>query len=493
MTTINFSDLGLTAEINSAIEKMGFTTPSAIQQQAIPLMLEGNDIVGQAQTGTGKTAAFGIPLLQAIDQKDKSIQSLVVCPTRELAIQVSEELQRLSEFMKGVKILPVYGGEAMQHQLKALKKGVHIVVGTPGRVMDHMRRGTLVLDNIKIAVLDEADEMLNMGFREDIELILSTMPEQRQTVLFSATMPKPILDIAKKFQRKPIFVKVTSDKLTSTDVEQFFFDIKGSERMDTLVKTMQAYQQELAIVFCNTKLRVDEVAAALTSNGIRAEAIHGDLNQRQRNQVLAAFKSGKTKVLVATDVAARGIDVNDVEAVFNYDVPLDPEYYVHRIGRTGRAGKSGRAFSFVCGSNDFRRLKKIQAYAKVRIEKIEPPSREDISKLRKKALYEKLQNIIEENKIEDSYKLMDEFVSMGITNRQLSAALLSLLAPEPTVKTEHLPSESTRDRNPKGRRSYSSSHPDRKSSKSFKGRGKGGRFKSGKSKSRSKKKHYEKY
>ena len=425
-----FQDLGLNAELSAAVEKMGFTEPSAIQDRAIPLILEGKDMVGQARTGTGKTAAFGIPILQKIDTNKNHIQSIVVCPTRELAIQVSEEIKTLGTFVKGLKILSVYGGEAMQHQLKFLKRGVHIVVGTPGRVMDHMRRGTLELDQVKIAVLDEADEMLNMGFREDIEFILSKMPEERQTVLFSATMPAPILDIAKKFQNKPTFVKVTTDQLTSVDVEQFFFDIPGNERMSTLVKNMQIFQHDLAIVFCNTKIRTDQVAETLSANGIRAEAIHGDLNQRQRNQVLSGFKSGKIKVLVATDVAARGIDVNNVEAVYNYDVPPDPEYYVHRIGRTGRAGKSGRAFSFVCGSNDFKRLKNIQKYSKVKIEKMQPPSAGELLDIRKKVLYDKLQTIVTEAKIESSYQLMDELVSMGISNRQLSAALLSLLAPE---------------------------------------------------------------
>jgi ATP-dependent RNA helicase DeaD len=437
MISTTFSDLLSNASILRALEDMGFTSPSPIQEQTIPLLISGSDVIGQAQTGTGKTAAFGIPMVDCIDLKELEIQSVVLCPTRELAMQVAEELKKIATHVRGLHILPVYGGEGIQHQLKMLKKGVHIVVGTPGRVMDHMERGSLSFDQVKMIVLDEADEMLNMGFREDIEHILSTMPTERQTILFSATMPKPIMDIASKFQRNPQLVKVTTEKLASANIEQFFYDIRGTERIDLIVRTMQAHQFQLGIVFCNTKLRVDEVAEELTKEGINAEGIHGDLNQNQRNKVLGRFKEGLTKILVATDVAARGIDVNNVEVVFNYDIPMDPEYYVHRIGRTGRAGKSGKSYSFVCGSNDFRRLKKIELYAKSRIEKINPPSAADIFQMRKQDLLAQMHARVAGDTLAPYYEMVDEFFQSGLSNRQLSAAILSMLLPPPPKEEKH--------------------------------------------------------
>jgi len=431
MTSTLFSDLGISPELLKAVEQMGFTTPSPIQEQTIPQLIQGNDIIGQAQTGTGKTAAFGIPLVQLANEQTSAIQSVVLCPTRELAMQVSEELKKIAQFKRGVKILPVYGGEGIQHQLRELKRGVHIIVGTPGRVMDHMQRGSISFDQVKMIVLDEADEMLNMGFREDIEHILDTMPSERQTVLFSATMPKPIMDIAKKFQRDPVLVKVTTEKLTSVNIKQFFYETKNSEKVGLITRTMEAFQFKLAIVFCNTKLRVDEVAQELSSRGLTAEGIHGDLNQGQRNKVLGRFKDGNTAILVATDVAARGIDVNNIDAVFNYDIPLDPEYYVHRIGRTGRAGNLGQSYSFVCGSNDFRRLKRIEQYSKSRIERIDPPSAKDVFLLRKQDMLEKMLERVAGDELASYYTMVDEFFQSGLSNRQLAAALLSFMLPAP--------------------------------------------------------------
>jgi len=431
MTSTLFSDLGISPELLKAVEQMGFTTPSPIQEQTIPQLLQGNDIIGQAQTGTGKTAAFGIPMAQLTDEQASTVQSVVLCPTRELAMQVSEELKKIAQFKRGIKILPVYGGEGIQHQLKELRRGVHIIVGTPGRVMDHMQRGSLSFEDVKMIVLDEADEMLNMGFREDIEHILDTMPKKRQTVLFSATMPKPIMDIAKKFQTDPVLVKVTTEKLTSVNIKQFFYETKNSEKVGLITRTMEAFQFKLAIVFCNTKLRVDEVAQELSSKGLTAEGIHGDLNQGQRNKVLGRFKDGHTNILVATDVAARGIDVNNIDAVFNYDIPLDPEYYVHRIGRTGRAGNLGQSYSFVCGSNDFRRLKRIEQYSKVRIERVEPPSAGDVYLLRKQDMLDKMIEKVAGDDLAPYYTIVDEFFQSGLSNRQLSAALLSFILPSP--------------------------------------------------------------
>jgi ATP-dependent RNA helicase DeaD len=426
----SFSELGLNQQILKAIHKMGFINPSPIQSDTIPLLLSGKDIVGQAQTGTGKTAAFGIPLLQRIDSRQPHVQASILCPTRELAIQVAEELTRLAQY-SSVNILPVYGGQGMQHQLRELKKGVQVIVGTPGRLMDHMRRGTVRFDKLKMIVLDEADEMLNMGFREDIEQILDSMPEDRQTVLFSATMPKPIMELAKKFQNDPQLVKVTKDQLTSDKIEQFVFAVKGTEKIDAITHLMKANQIRLAIVFCNTKLRVDEVAKMLSDRGIQADAIHGDLNQAQRNKVLSKFKDASVQVLVATDVAARGIDVNDVDAVFNYDIPLDPEYYIHRIGRTGRAGKTGKAFSFACSRRDFGQLRKIETYSGIRIEKAEVPDEIDVYASLKEALFSRIKISLEEGKEIPYYAILDECFQQGFSHRQLAAVLFSMIMPEP--------------------------------------------------------------
>lgn len=494
MTTTYFTDLNLSPELLKAVDQMGFTTPSPIQAQTIPQLLEGKDIVGQAQTGTGKTAAFGIPMVQMVDLDQKSIQSVVLCPTRELAIQVSEELKKIATFRRGIQILPVYGGEGIQLQLRELKRGVHIIVGTPGRVMDHMERGSISFDEVKMIVLDEADEMLNMGFREDIEKILGTMPAERQTVLFSATMPKPIQDIARKFQRDPSLVKVTTDKLTSVNVKQYFYDTRNTMKVELIMRTMQAFQFKLAIVFCNTKLRVDEVAEEISKGGIVAEGIHGDLNQNQRNKVLGRFKDGITSILVATDVAARGIDVNNIDAVFNYDIPLDPEYYVHRVGRTGRAGNLGQSYSFVCGSNDFRRLKRIEMYSKVRIEKIDPPTAQDIFKMRKEDMLKQMLERVEGDQLAPYYTMVDEFFQSGLSNRQLCAALLSLLLPEPKK-------EERQERPPRERKSYDdaprSGDRSRKRTSDFKSskpphRGRGANDRPGKKRS-SGKKSYSKY
>lgn len=469
--------MDLSPELKEAIKKMGFEKPSPIQSGTIPLLLNGRDIIGQAQTGTGKTAAFGIPMIQAADAGDRSIQSVVLCPTRELAIQVSEELKKLSSGKKSVKILPVYGGESIQIQLKALKRGVHVVVGTPGRVMDHMKRGTIKFDQVKMVVLDEADEMLNMGFLEDIEHILSAMPEKRQTVLFSATMPSPILKIAERFQNDPELIKVTREELTGSNISQYFYDISASDKLRLIERTMKAYGHQLAIVFCNTRIQVDNVASALTQMGIHAAGIHGDLNQAQRNKVLSSFKNGPVSVLVATDVAARGLDVNNVDAVFNYDIPLDPEYYVHRIGRTGRAGKTGQSFSFVSGSNDFRKLKRIESYAKVQIERLDAPSLKEIYEQRKRNLFFKLEKLRDENIPEVYFSIMDEFIEKGISHRQLSAALLSVLLPEPDKEDEIPTRKSGRQTSKEGRPSKRKFREKRPFVKSGKGKPKKFQFK----------------
>ena len=365
-TIYRHSDFPRNSGVNFGIQA------SQIQSETIPLLLEGKDVVGQAQTGTGKTAAFGIPLLEKIAPEEKRVTSVVMCPTRELAIQVANELKRIAKYKRYIHVLPIYGGESIHGQIKELKRHNQVIVGTPGRIIDHLERGTF--DHVTTVVLDEADEMLNMGFRDDIESILSTMPKERQTVLFSATMPKPIVEIAKKFQHAPVHVKVTKAHLTASSIEQVYFDIGRHSKVKVISTLIELYACKLAIVFCNTKRMVDDVVKSLKHAGLKAEGIHGDFNQQQRNKVLTSFREGHLNVLVATDVAARGIDVNDVDAVFNYDIPTDPEYYVHRIGRTGRAGKEGRSFTFVTGRGDFRSLKDVERFANIRIERRDLPT-----------------------------------------------------------------------------------------------------------------------
>lgn len=336
-----------------AIKDMGFEKLSPIQEQAIPYLLEGEDIIGQAQTGTGKTAAFGIPLIQKVNPEKRKLQAIVLCPTRELAIQAAEELRKLAKYMHGIKVLPIYGGQEIGKQISALR-GVQIIVGTPGRVMDHMRRHTIKLGDVKMVVLDEADEMLNMGFREDMELILGQIPNEHQTALFSATMPQPILDITSQFQKDAKLIKVAAKELTIPLVSQKYYRVKCQDKDAACIRLLEYYQPKLCLIFCNTKKKVDEVAEALKQHGYQAEGLHGDMSQHQRDVAMNRFRNGSTNILIATDVAARGIDVDDVEAVINYDVPQDIEYYVHRIGRTGRAGRTGRSFTFVSGREIFK-------------------------------------------------------------------------------------------------------------------------------------------
>ena len=394
METVRFDELGLSPQILRAVTEMGFEAASPIQARAIPEVMSGKDIIGQAQTGTGKTAAFGIPMLEKIDPKSKKLQSIVLCPTRELAIQVAEEIRRLSKFMHGIKVLPVYGGQDIGKQIRSLKSGVQLVIGTPGRVMDHLRRHTLKFDYLHTIVLDEADEMLNMGFREDIETILKDAPEERQTILFSATMPGPILDITKNYQKDAVMVKVVKKELTVKNIDQYYYEVKQKNKEEVLSRLLDMYNPKRSLVFCNTKRRVDELTADLKGRGYFAEGLHGDLKQSQRDRVMNGFRNGKTEILIATDVAARGIDVDDVEAVFNYDLPQDDEFYVHRIGRTGRAGRVGKAFTFIVGKEVYK-LKDIQRYCKTKIYAQPIPSLNDVTALRMEKVLDDISTVIQ--------------------------------------------------------------------------------------------------
>jgi ATP-dependent RNA helicase DeaD len=422
-----FSDLGVSAEILKAVEDMGYTHPSQIQTQSIPLLLEGRDVIGQAQTGTGKTAAFAIPIIDQVDTSSKKPQALILCPTRELAVQVEGEIVKLSRYKRGLSSTCIYGGESIDRQIRSLKQGVQVVVGTPGRIMDHMDRGTLKLDNVGIIVLDEADEMLDMGFREDIENILSDCPEERQTVFFSATMPKPILDLTKKFQKNPEIIKVLRKELTVENISQVYYEVKQPLKIELMTRLMNLNQYTLSVVFCNTKRVTDEVTEELIARGVMAEALHGDLSQAQRTKVMNKFRKGHCSVLVATDVAARGIDVDNVEAVFNFDLPLDEENYVHRIGRTGRAGKSGAAISFVTGRKDMFRIKDLEKFIKTSIERVSPPSVSDLVDLKKAQFIKDVHRQISKEEDNSFYEdVIGQLLTEGLSIEQVALGVIKM-------------------------------------------------------------------
>lgn len=430
METIRFEELNLDAKILRAVTDMGFEAASPIQAKAIPLELEGKDIIGQAQTGTGKTAAFGIPLLEKIDPKNKKLQAVVLCPTRELAIQVAEEIRNLAKYMHGIKVLPIYGGQEIVKQIRSLKDGVQVIIGTPGRVMDHMRRKTIKFGQVHTVVLDEADEMLNMGFLEDMETILSELPEERQTVMFSATMPQAIAEIAKKFQKDPEIVKVVKKDLTVPKVTQYYYDVKPKNKLEVMCRLLDMYAPKLSVVFCNTKKQVDELVLALQGRGYFAEGLHGDLKQVQRDRVMNGFRKGRTDILVATDVAARGIDVDDVEAVFNYDIPQDEEYYVHRIGRTGRAGREGKAFSLVVGKEVYK-IRDIQRYCKTKIVPQPIPSIDDVTEIKADKILCQAEEILQDNDMDRLIDIIERKVlEEDYTTLDLAAGLLRIIMGE---------------------------------------------------------------
>ncbi|MBU8906857.1 DEAD/DEAH box helicase [Desertibacillus haloalkaliphilus] len=407
---------------------MGFEQTTPIQAQTIPLAMEGKDIIGQAQTGTGKTTAFGIPLLEQIDMELDQVQGIVIAPTRELAVQVGEELNKIGQFKK-VRTLPIYGGQDIGRQIRALKRKPHVIVGTPGRIIDHIRRKTIKLHTIKTVVLDEADEMLNMGFVEDIETILSEVPDERQTLLFSATMPKPIERLAQKFMKDPELIKVKAKEMTVPNIEQEYIEVSEKKKFDTLSLLLDIHSPELAIVFGRTKRRVDELAEALTKRGYDAEGIHGDLNQRQRENVLRKFKGGNIEVLVATDVAARGLDVSGVTHVYNFDVPQDPESYVHRIGRTGRAGKKGLAITFVT-PREMTHLKTIEQTTKKKMERKPMPKLEDAIEGKQRQAVEQLLEVIGKGE-HHNYKATAEELLEDHDSIALVSAALRMVTKEP--------------------------------------------------------------
>lgn len=435
---VKFKEFGLSPELMKAVSKMGFEEATPIQAATIPLSLQNRDVIGQAQTGTGKTAAFGIPLIEKIDMNNDAVQAIVVAPTRELAIQVSEELYKIGS-TKRVRVLPIYGGQDIERQIRALKKHPHIIVGTPGRVLDHIQRRTLRLQNVHTVVLDEADEMLNMGFVEDIEAILSHVPTERQTLLFSATMPEPIRRIAERFMQNPELVRVKAKEMTVPNIEQYYIEIQEKKKFDTLTRLLDIQSPELAIVFGRTKRRVDELAEALNLRGYTAEGIHGDLSQAKRLSVLRKFKEGSIDILVATDVAARGLDISGVTHVYNFDIPQDPESYVHRIGRTGRAGKTGMAITFVT-PREIGQLHHIEKTTKRKMERMKPPTLDEALEGQQRAAIEKLLTTIEHNNL-SFYKRAAEELLEEHDSVSLVAACIKMLTKEPDMTPVQLTEE----------------------------------------------------
>lgn len=433
MENQGFKELQLSREMQKAITDMGFEEATPIQAQSIPYMLEGKDVIGQAQTGTGKTAAFGIATLERIDPQNRGLQAVILCPTRELAIQVAEELKKLSKYKRGIEILPVYGGQPIDRQIRALRQGVQVIIGTPGRVMDHLDRRTLKMDGVKIIILDEADEMLDMGFREDIEIIMRKIPKERQTILFSATMSRPILDLTKKYQNKPQMIKLAHKEMTVPEVEQFYFEVKQQAKTEALCRLIDLHDLKLSLVFCNTKRRVDELVETLKTRGYLADGLHGDLQQRQRDTVMSKFRRREIEILVATDVAARGIDVGDIEAVFNYDIPPDDEYYLHRIGRTARAGKAGQAFTFVTGREIYR-IRQIQQFTKTKIIAQKVPSISDVEDIRTNLLLEKVKGTVDAGHLGEYSNLVEKLTQEDYTSSEVAAALLKMVMGEGSTK-----------------------------------------------------------
>ncbi|CVK20327.1 DEAD/DEAH box helicase [Sporomusa sphaeroides] len=423
-----FKELGISDTIIRALSDMGFEEPTPIQAQAIPTLLSGKDLVGQAQTGTGKTAAFGIPLLENIKTASGAIYGIILAPTRELAIQVAEEMNKLGQF-SNINTLPIYGGQDIQRQIKALQRKPQIIVATPGRLMDHMERRTIKLTDVRMVVLDEADEMLNMGFIEDIEKILSATPDSRQTLLFSATMPRQIQNLAQKFLKEPALISVKAKEVTVPLIEQYYMELQDRQKFDVLCRLLDIQSPELAIVFGRTKRRVDELFEALKKRGYSAEGIHGDLTQPKRDAVIRQFREGTIDILVATDVAARGLDVSGVTHVYNFDIPQDPESYVHRVGRTGRAGQTGSAMTFVI-PRELEHLRSIERLTKRKIVRMPVPTLSEAIEGQQRLAVEKLLNQIEEGNLE-SYRGRAEDLLAETDSVSLISAALKLLTKEP--------------------------------------------------------------
>lgn len=441
MKSEKFKNLGLSQESLDAVADMGFENPTKIQEETIPHILNGNDVIGHSQTGTGKTMAFGLPAIEIVNPDSRKTQVLVLCPTRELAMQAAGEIRKAAVYKPAISIAAIYGGASMSDQIRKLRNGIQIVVGTPGRIMDHMRRKTLKLSNLQLLVLDEADEMLNMGFREDIETVLEDVPESASMVLFSATMSKGIMQITKNYQTNAKVVQSTEKTKTVAATDQWHLMIKKANKLLAVDTLLKYHNPKLTLIFCNTKRMVDALTAKLQQLGLSAAALHGDLNQNARTRVMGSFRNGTTPILIATDVAARGIDVDDVELVINYDLPRDDEYYVHRIGRTGRAGRDGLAVALICGNNDKNRLREIERYAKVKIPVTKLPTQNQIKSKQNDAFIDKFKMAAENDIPEEYFNIMEKLIGEGFTERMITATVLSMYlgseqVSEPVVDTK---------------------------------------------------------
>ena len=445
MTPKLFTELGLSPESLKAIDKLGFEQAAPIQAEAIPLLMAGGDVVGQSQTGSGKTAAFAIPVIEKTDPKVRAVQSIILCPTRELAVQVAGEFHKLAFFKRGIHALPIYGGQSYERQYQGLRAGAQIVIGTPGRVMDHMNRGTLNLATVKFVVLDEADVMLNMGFREDIEFILQAVPQERQIVFFSATMPRPILDLIERFARQPKHIRIEPKAVTVPTVEQVYYEVDRRFKLELLMRLIDLHDYKLGIIFCNTKRMVDDLADALEAQGYSADRLHGDMSQVMRDRVMGKFRRGAVEFLIATDVAARGIDVDDVQVVINFDLPYDPEDYVHRIGRTGRAGRSGRAVSFAAGRDVFM-IRHIERFTRTRMKRARVPSPGEVEEARTSAFADKLRLILQNGEFKRHDQMIEQLLEEGFSSPDISSAILHLLHGGEVPQTEPAERESPRAR-----------------------------------------------
>ncbi|MGE9922419.1 DEAD/DEAH box helicase [Acidaminococcus fermentans] len=435
----SFEDLNLDRKILAALKEMGFEEPSPIQKGAIPMALEGEDLIGQAQTGTGKTAAFGIPIIQKINEKDRHIQALVMSPTRELCIQVADEISKIGK-TKRIRVLPVYGGQPIERQIRSLKRGIQVVIGTPGRLLDHIRRGTIDLEYVNFLVLDEADEMLDMGFVDDMENIIKNVPPERQTMLFSATMPRPILSISKKYMRAPKVVAIHKEVVTAPTIDQYYYETR--DKVDGLCRILDTTDDCKMIIFCRTKKGVDELVIALATRGYEAEGLHGDLSQNQRDRVMKKFRSGQVDILVATDVAARGLDIDNITHVVNFDVPSDSESYVHRIGRTGRAGNTGVALTFIT-PREFRQLKLIERSIKTKIIRGTLPTDASVLERQREQIVSRMQTILEQDRYQD-YLPIVETLEKDYDVQDIAAAALKFMqegakALEEPAEEESLP------------------------------------------------------
>jgi ATP-dependent RNA helicase DeaD len=423
VTTKLFSELGLSSELLKAIDKLGFEQAAPIQAEAIPVLMQGKDVVGQSQTGSGKTVAFAAPAIEKVVVEERTTQVLILCPTRELAVQVAEEVHKLALFKRGLHALPIYGGQSYDRQLFGLRQGAHIVIGTPGRIMDHMRRGTLRLNSVKLVVLDEVDVMLNMGFRDDIELILQGTPKERQTVFFSATIPRPIQQLIEKYSRDPQNIRIEQKAMTVPTVEQFFYEVDRRYKVDLLTRLIDIHDFKLGLIFCNTRRMVDDLVEHLNAQGYSADRLHGEMTQMMRDRVMNKFRKSGLEFLVATDVAARGIDVENIEVVFNYDLPYDGEDYVHRIGRTGRQGRSGRAISFASGREVFQ-IRAIERYVNTRIHRATAPTVDEVEAARANVVLDRVRATLKRGEYRRQDALIERLLEEGFGSTDIASALL---------------------------------------------------------------------